>query len=152
IHACVYRARPDAGSVLHSHSMWSRVFSISPVKLSGVLMGQTVDWNEGLPVYRDAGLIRTVERGEKMVQMLGKGSAILLRSHGDVVVDRDVVPTVMRSITLKQNAQVLDRALAHGTPDYWDLQEAQPWVEPKAPSVTTAHAASLASRVFEYYE
>src|SRR5206468_12073852 len=66
IHACVMKARPDVGSVLHSHSMLSRLFSLSPVKLRGVLMAQSLDWNEGLPIYRDAGLIRTVERGDKV--------------------------------------------------------------------------------------
>src|SRR5579885_3375249 len=31
IHACILKARPDVGAVLHSHSMLSRLFSLSPV-------------------------------------------------------------------------------------------------------------------------
>jgi HCOMODA/2-hydroxy-3-carboxy-muconic semialdehyde decarboxylase len=153
IHACVYRARPDVASVLHSHSTWSRVWSLSPVKFRGVLMGQAHDWNDGLPVYRDPGLIRNVERGERMAETLGGGSAMLLRGHGDVVADADVARTVMRSITLKQNAEVLHAVLAHGgAPDYWSAEDAKVWVEPMGPAVSREAAGQLAARALDYYE
>ncbi len=154
IHACVYRARPDVGSVLHSHSFWSRVFGLSPVKLRGVLMQQAAEWNEPLPIYRDAGLIRNVERGNKVVELLGKGSAMLLKGHGDVVADRDVVATCMRSLALRDNAQVLSTVLSHGhgEPDYWTEQDAAGWKEPMQGTTTGAHLAALQNRLFEYYE
>ena len=152
IHACVYRARPDVGGVLHSHSMWSRVWGLSPVKLRGVLMGQSADWNEGLPIYRDAGLIRNLERGDRVAETLGRGSAMLLRGHGDVVADGDVARTVMRSITLKQNAEVLHAVLAHGQPDYWTPEEAKGWTEPMGAALGGAAGAALANRALEYYE
>lgn len=151
IHACVYQARPDVGSVLHSHCTWSRVWSLSPVKLRGVLMGQAHEWNGGLAVYRDAGLIRDKQRGEKMVSLLGKSTAMLLRGHGDVVCDRDVTSTVMRSVTLKQNAEVLHHVLALGTPDYWSLQEAEGWAEPIQQGRSPEHNAALRARLFDYY-
>jgi HCOMODA/2-hydroxy-3-carboxy-muconic semialdehyde decarboxylase len=152
IHACVYRARPDVGSVLHSHSMWSRVWGLSPVKLRGVLMGQSHDWNDGLPIYRDAGLIRNQERGDRVAETLGRGSAMLLRGHGDVIADGDVARTVMRSITLKQNAEVLHAVLAHGQPDYWTPEEAKGWTEPMGAALGGPAGAALANRALEYYE
>lgn len=155
IHACIYRARPDAGSVLHSHSKWSRIFGLSPVKLRGVLTGQAVEWNDGLPVYRDAGLIRTLERGDRVVETLGQGSAMLLRGHGDVVIGRDIAGTVMRSINMRDNAEVLHAVLAHGQPDYWTKEEAQPWTEPMGFGMgerAGQAGAALANRAWEYYE
>jgi ribulose-5-phosphate 4-epimerase/fuculose-1-phosphate aldolase len=154
IHACVYRARPDVGSVLHSHSYWSRVFGLSPVKLRGVLMQQVVDWNQPLPIYRDAGLIRNVERGNEVVKLLGQGSAMLLRSHGDVVADRDVIATAMRSIALRDNAKVLHAVLCQGggEPDYWTPEEAAGWKEPISGAASGAYAAALQNRLFEYFE
>jgi len=35
IHARIYHARPDVGSVLHSHSPLSRIFSLSPCPCVG---------------------------------------------------------------------------------------------------------------------
>jgi hypothetical protein len=57
----------------------------------------------------------------------------------------------MRSITLKQNAEALHMVLAHGTPDYWSIDEAKPWVEPMSPDVSREAAAGLAARAFDYY-
>lgn len=152
IHACVLKARPDVNSVLHSHSTWSRVWGLAPVKLRGVLAGQAYEWNEGLAVYRDAGLIRNLERGNKVVQVLGQGSAMLLRGHGDVVVGRDVTAAVMRSITLRDNAQVLHHVLALGEADYWDKEEAAPWIEPPATGAGGGRQVGpVGNRAWEYY-
>ncbi|MEA2639951.1 MAG: 3-dehydro-4-phosphotetronate decarboxylase [Chloroflexota bacterium] len=75
IHACIYRARPDVGAVLHSHSRLSRIFSLSPIPLRGVLMGQTAEWFDGLPVYPEPGLVNTPERGVALAATLGEGTA-----------------------------------------------------------------------------
>ena len=152
IHACVYKARPDVASVLHSHSRLSRVFSLSPVKLRGVLMGQVLEWKDGLPIYRDGGLIRNPERGDKVAGLLGQGTAMLLKGHGDVVVGRDVVATVMRAVTLKQNAEVLNDLVAHGEPDYQSPEEAAGWSEPMQQAASPEAMAGLAHRIWEYYE
>ncbi len=156
IHARVYRARPEVGAVLHSHSMWSRIWSLAPIRLRGVLSGQASEWNEGLPVYRNAGLIRNIERGDRLAETLGRGSAALLRGHGDVVVSRDVSSTVMRSITLKQNAQVVHATIALGPPDYWGKEEAEGWNEPQAAGGGGGRpeqsSQAIPNRAWEYYE
>ena len=152
IHACVYRARPDVASVLHSHSRLSRVFSLSPVKLRGVVMGEVLEWKDGLPIYRSGGLIRNVERGDRIAELLGQGTAMLLRGHGDVVVGRDVVAAVMRAVRLKQNAEVLHDVLAHGEPDYWSAEDAAGWGEPMQQAASPEAMAALANRIWEYYE
>lgn len=152
IHASVYRARPDVASVLHSHSRLSRIFSLSPVKLRGVLMQQVIEWKDGLPIYRGAGLIRNPERGDKVASLLGQGSAILLRGHGDVVVGRDIVATAMRAVTLKQNAEVLNELIVHGEPDYWSPEDGAGWGEPMQQAASPEAMAGLANRIWEYYE
>lgn len=153
IHACVYRARSDVVSVLHSHAMWSRVWGIAPIKLRGVLTGLAYEWNDGLEVYRDAGLIRTVERGNAVAATLGRASAMLLRGHGDVVVGRDVPSTVLKAITLKENARVVHAAMALGAPDYWSKEEAAGWREQVAGTEAAAQAPPAnPNRAWEYYE
>src|SRR5579862_4560272 len=61
IHACIYRARPDVNSVLHSHQRLSRIFSLSAQKLRGLLISSVPEWQNGVPVYRGAGLITSNE-------------------------------------------------------------------------------------------
>jgi ribulose-5-phosphate 4-epimerase/fuculose-1-phosphate aldolase len=152
IHACVYRARPDVASVLHSHSHLSRVFSLSPVKLRGVVMGEVLEFKDGLPIYPAGGLIRNVERGDKVAGLLGQGTAMLLKGHGDVVVGRDVVAAVMRAVRLKQNAAVLNAVLTHGEPDYWSPEDGAGWAEPMQQAASPEAMAGLANRIWDYYE
>lgn len=152
IHSCIYRARPDVGSVLHSHSRLSRIFSLSPVKLRGVLMQQSAEWLEGLPLYERPGLVSTPERGDALAETLGGGSAALLRGHGDVVVGQDVRAAVMRSVSLKDNAYVLNEVLAHGEPKYWTAEEAAAWRESPHQFISREAAAALANRVWDYYQ
>ena len=115
-------------------------------------MGEVLEWKDGLPIYRSGGLIRNVERGDRVAALLGQGTAMLLRGHGDVVVGRDVVATVMRAVRLKQNAEVLQDVLAHGAPDYWSPEDAAGWAEPMQQAASPEAMAALANRIWDYYE
>jgi len=151
IHACVYRARPDVQSVLHSHARLSRIFSLSPVKLRGMLLQQSNEWFDGLPIYEKPGLINSIERGDALAATLGQGSAALLRGHGDVVIGRDVTATAMRAITLRDNADILNEVLSHGEPHYWSREEATDWTAPLHGNLSPEASAALANRLYDYF-
>lgn len=152
IHACIYLSRPDVGSVLHSHSRYSRIFSLSSHKLRGLLTSSGPEWQEGLPLYRSAGLITSVERGERLATVLGHGSAALLRGHGDVVATSGTKRTVMKAITLKQNADVLNEVLAQGGEiEPWSKQELAEWSASPLKGLSQENAAALAARAWDYY-
>jgi ribulose-5-phosphate 4-epimerase/fuculose-1-phosphate aldolase len=153
IHACIYRARRDVGSVLHSHQRLSRIFSLSRHKLRGLVMASVPEWQDGLPIYPGAGLINSVERGDRLAQTLGAGSAALLRGHGDVVAARDVAGTVLKAINLKQNADVLHELLARGEePELWGPEDVAAWAAPMHANVSREAAALLATKSWDYYE
>lgn len=153
IHACIYRARPDVGSVLHSHQRLSRIFSLSQHKLRGLLMSNVPEWHEGLPVYGGAGLINSVERGDTLARTLGAGSAALLRGHGDVIATAEVARTVLKAINLKENADVLHELLTQGEqPDLWSPEEVAAWGAPMHVNVSREAAALLATKAWDYYE
>jgi L-ribulose-5-phosphate 4-epimerase len=153
IHACIYRSRADVGSVLHSHSRLSRIFSLSQHKLRGLLTSSAPEWQGGLPVYREAGLITSYERGEALVQVLGDESAALLRGHGDVVVAGDPTATVMKAVTLKSNADVLHEAISHGGEiDLWTEEELPAWGVRRHASVPAEAHDSMSNRAWDYYE
>lgn len=151
IHASIYNARADVHGVLHSHSELSRIFSLSPVKLRGVVMQDTSQWFDGLPVYLEPGLINTTERGDALARVLGTGSAALLRGHGDVIVGSTVRDMVTRSVALRTNAKILHGVLSHGEPNYWTREEAERWTEPMHQHLTPEARAGLTNRLWDYY-
>src|SRR5438067_4568561 len=153
IHACIYRARRDVGSVLHSHQRLSRIFSLSHHKLRALLMSAVAEWQDGLPVYRGAGLINSVERGDKLAATLGAGSAALLRGHGDVLAAGDVASTVLKALALRDNADVLHELISHGGDlELWSPEDVAGWAAPMHVNVSREAAAALANKAWDYYE
>lgn len=153
IHACIYRARPDVGSVLHSHQRLSRIFSLSRHKLRGLLMSAAPEWQEGLPIYRGAGLVNSVERGDALARALGSGSAALLRGHGDAVAAASVVETVLKAVNLKANADILHELISHGGEiELWNPEELATWAGPMHGNLSREAASALASKAWDYYE
>lgn len=152
IHACIYRARADVGSVLHSHSRLSRIFSLSQRRLRGLITSSVPEWQGGLPVYRGAGLITSSERGDALARVLGGESAALLRGHGDVVVGGNPASTVMKAVTLKSNADVLHEVISHGGEiDLWTEEETAAWGVRRHESVSAEALDSMANRAWDYY-
>jgi len=153
IHARIYAARPDVGCVLHSHNKISRIFSLSPHKLRGMLTSSAPDWQGGLPVYRGAGLIMNKELGDALASVLANNSAALLRGHGDVIVDRAIDGTVMKAVTLKINAEVYHGVLQQGgDADLWNDEELGQWRTGREQTAAVVQNNALPNRAYEYYE
>ncbi|MDA1324993.1 MAG: class II aldolase/adducin family protein [Proteobacteria bacterium] len=152
IHTSIYRARPDVRSILHSHSRLSRIFSLSHRKLRGLISSSAPDWQGGLPLYRAAGLITTVERGAALAKVLGNSSAALLRGHGDVTATGSIKNTVLKAITLKQNADVLHEVISHGGEiELWNESDLADWANVQRASLSPAAIEALGNRAWDYY-
>lgn len=123
IHACVYRARPDVMSVAHTHSIWSTLFSVVPTKMKPLHHYGKFLSSEGPPVYQGAGLVRTVERGQALVEVLGNGPVVLMRAHGDTVVGESIQQTLQRTVRLSMLGQLAHLARLHGEPRYLTEEE-----------------------------
>jgi ribulose-5-phosphate 4-epimerase/fuculose-1-phosphate aldolase len=116
IHACILRARPDVMSVCHTHSKWSALFSVLKGGLRPVHMYARFLPPKGPPIYSDAGLIGTVERGEALAKVLKDSAAVLLRAHGDAVVGASLEEAILRTIRLAFIGELAHMAVAHGEP------------------------------------
>ncbi len=123
IHACVLRARPDVMSICHTHSVWSTLFSVLPIKLRPLHHYGKFLSADGPPVYQAAGLVRTVERGDALAAVLGDGPAVLMRAHGDTVVGESIQQAVQRTIRLARLGEIAHLALLHGEPHYLSAEE-----------------------------
>jgi ribulose-5-phosphate 4-epimerase/fuculose-1-phosphate aldolase len=133
IHSEIYRARPDAGAVVHSHSLAVVPFSVAkhvPLRaiwhLGGVL-------GEGCPVFEIravAGpgtdlLIRDRGLGAALAKSLGAGSVVLMRGHGCTVVGSTVRHAVFNAVYTEISAALQSEAMRLGTVIYLTRDEAE---------------------------
>jgi ribulose-5-phosphate 4-epimerase/fuculose-1-phosphate aldolase len=120
IHSEVYKARPDVGAVVHSHSPTVVPFSVTQVPLRPI---RAAFFYPEVPVFdtrTSAGwtnlLISNSALGKALAQTLGKNSVALLRGHGNVVVAPSVRVVVYRAIYTEANAKLLLQAKMLGGP------------------------------------
>jgi len=114
LHAEIYRARPDVRVVMHTHPKWSTLLTmvgapVRPVFPQGALLGD-------VPVMDSPLSVNTRAMGERAAQTLGAGSALLLKSHGAVIVGTDIVECFALAIYLEENASRQYMAMQIGSP------------------------------------
>jgi len=120
IHSEIYKARPDAMSVVHTHSPGVVPFTVSPVPLrpmyhnSAFLAAGTPVWD----IRKDFGetdmLVRDPARGKSLAEMLGDKPVVLMRGHGDVTVGPSVKMAVFRAYYTDVNARLQSQAIMLG--------------------------------------
>ena len=114
IHSEIYRARPDVHAIIHAHPRWSTVLTMvgAPFKAvyaQAALLGD-------LPVLASPLSINTQTMGERVATTLGQARAVLLKSHGAVVVGSDLVECFALTTYLEENARRQYLALQIGEP------------------------------------
>ena len=124
IHGEVYKARPDVGAVIHSHSPTVVPFSVTQVPLRPVIHAASFLW-VGVPVWeiRDAGdpagatmLVRNGVLGKSLAAKLGDKPVALMRGHGNVVAAPSVQTAVRYAIYTEVNARMQSIAISLGGP------------------------------------
>ena len=121
IHAAVYEARPDIGSVVHDHSHEIIPFGISdvplrPVSHIGGLIGETVPiWDVAERFGADTNLLVTsMAMGRDLAARLGQGAALLMRGHGAVAAGPSIRGAVVAAVMLNLQARLLTDAIRLG--------------------------------------
>ena len=105
LHRAIYRARPDVGAVVHSHSPHASAVSCLrkgiPVLLED--MAQLIGEVRCAPYVR-GGMHHALAEGA--VAHLGESNAVLLSNHGPVCCGRDLEEALVVSQVLEKSAQV----------------------------------------------
>jgi len=104
IHEEIYRARPDVGSVVHYHGMYSTAFTTSEHTLKPIHSTGTL-FHDGIPVYPDPRLVNNRQRGEALVKALGPHRVGLLYAHGVAVTGASVEDSVASAFLFEENAR-----------------------------------------------
>ncbi len=114
IHGSVYKARPDANAVCHSHAHELVPFTVTetairPIWVFSASIGPEVPIWEIRDDFPDPTnmLIIDDDIGASMARALGHRNAVLLRGHGAVIATADIKNTVMVSMGLMLNADML---------------------------------------------
>ena len=113
IHTALHGVRTDALAVAHLHSPLATLYGIArrqfaPVTVQGcLLMG-------GVPLYTEAALVTTPERGQRLAATVGKKPAAFMRGHGVVVVGKDLERVLYAALVLEDEARKAAQAAALG--------------------------------------
>ena len=118
LHLGVYRARPDVGAIVHTHSMFATTFAVLGEQIPPVHY-LIVRAGEAVPVapYARYG---TVELAESCVRTLGSGFAVLLANHGVVAVGADLGAAMAVAEAVEYTAELAWRARQLGVPQVLD--------------------------------
>jgi len=127
IHAEIYRKRADIQTVLHTHPRWSTFLTMTGVPYQvvyaqGALLADVAFVDSPLSV-------NTRPMGERVAAALGRNPAVLLKSHGAVIVGSTVVECFARAAYLEENAYRQYMAMQIGTPYVFSEAEQQAFRE-----------------------
>jgi L-fuculose-phosphate aldolase len=114
IHSEIYRARPDVGAVVHTHPLWSTLFSMAGVAVQPVIMQAAVLGR--IRLFAETASINRRELGQRLAAQLGDGRVIMLRSHGAVAAAQGIVEAFVLAVYLEETAQRQHMAAQLGAP------------------------------------
>jgi HCOMODA/2-hydroxy-3-carboxy-muconic semialdehyde decarboxylase len=117
IHGCIYQARVDVTAVCHSHAHAMIPFTVTdtamrPIWVMSAAIGDEVpiwDIRDDFPNEK-AMLVVNNDLGRSLARTLGARRAALLRGHGAVIATASLKQTVLVSIGLMRNAELLMQA------------------------------------------
>lgn len=114
LHAGIYRARPDVTAVVHAHPKWSTFLTMvgrgyQPVYAQGSLVYP-------MPVLDSPNSINNKPMADRLAATLGERPAAMMKSHGAVVVGKNIVEAFVLANYLEENAYRQYMALQIGEP------------------------------------
>jgi ribulose-5-phosphate 4-epimerase/fuculose-1-phosphate aldolase len=136
IHTEVMNARPDVGSVVHTHAPAAVAFAALDRPLLAI-SHDGVEFAEPqiARFTRTGSLISSAGLGRELATMIGDGVGCLIPQHGLVTVGPDAATAVMRAVLLARACQVQLQAMAAGEIRLWSdsaelaLKKAQVWAQ-----------------------
>jgi len=131
IHCAIYKARPDVGAIVHSHTPYLIAFSVTDVPMRAVYNSAQWMGPAPAPVFDESttglvenNLIASAAAGRALAEKLGQGSIVLMRGHGSTVAAKDVQSVVTAARTAELNAMILLNAkLIGGNITYLDPKQ-----------------------------
>lgn len=103
-HASIYTARPDVGSIIHTHSRNAMIFSTLGVEL-GMYQAAATLFAGRQAVFRDDGVL-PLAHGPAMVSALGDARLLIMQNHGALVASPTLEDATVEAITFEHQADI----------------------------------------------
>ena len=128
LHAAFYRAKPEARSVVHTHSVFCTTLGIlgEPVRAVHFMIGAANSREIPLAPYVTFG---TEELAEVAVRFCGGSKAVMLANHGLVTCGGSLADAFELAVTLEYVAQLQYRARCAGSPNVLDDEQVDAAIE-----------------------
>lgn len=116
LHTIFYKNKPEAGAVVHTHSMYCTTFAVlgQPIRAVHYVIGDANTDEVPCAPYQTFG---TVELAEAAIKVCGQSNAVLLGNHGLVVCGRDIKSAYSLACNMEYIAELQYRAMCIGTPN-----------------------------------
>lgn len=115
-HLYIYRARPDVGGVVHTHSRFATAFAALGMSIPCVLTAMGDEFGGPIPCGGFA-LIGGDEIGKIVVETIGNSPAVLLKNHGVFTIGKTPLVAVKAAVMTEDAAATVWMALQLGKPD-----------------------------------
>lgn len=123
IHSEVMRVRNDVNAVLHYHPEIATLFTmVDGVELKP-MKNHAYRWASGIPTHPESWHIDTPQRGRAMAETLGRHNAVMLRSHGAVIVSESIPALMVDAVHFEENAKAMYDASRLGRPKLLSPEE-----------------------------
>jgi ribulose-5-phosphate 4-epimerase/fuculose-1-phosphate aldolase len=120
IHTEIMAARPDVGSVVHTHSAAACQFAALDEPLRPLDHAGSLFCYPSIPRFGlTGGLIKSQELGQALAAALGDSTAILLPQHGIVTAGPDLPAAIMTAVLLDRACRTQLTAMAAGPLRVW---------------------------------
>jgi L-ribulose-5-phosphate 4-epimerase len=115
-HLYIYRARPDVGGVVHTHSRYASAFAAVGKSIPCVLTAMADEFGGSIPCGGFA-LIGDEAVGKVVVESIGKSPAVLLKNHGVFTIGKNPTAAVKAAVMTEDVAAIVWMAYQIGQPD-----------------------------------
>lgn len=115
LHTIFYKHKPEARSVVHTHSVYCTVFAVlgQPIRAVHYVIG---DANANVIPCAPYQTFGTVELAKAAIGVCGDGNAVLLGNHGVVLCGGDIKSAYGLACNLEYVAELQYRAMCIGDP------------------------------------
>ena len=115
-HLFIYRALPDVGGIVHTHSPYATAFAAVGQSIPVVLTAMADEFGGPIPVGGFA-LIGNEDIGKVVVESIGSSRAVLLKNHGVFTIGEDAEAAVKAAVMVEDVAKTVWLAKQIGEPE-----------------------------------